>query len=90
MKPKTTLNLLKDFFSISIQKTIQFLSSFFEKKTWSSTFEMPYALSLVFNSFSTFSKHVLKNTTVKTDIGKKIKSAPPEENYYYRLRIAIF
>ena len=40
MKPNTTLNLLKDFFSKTIQKTILFLSSIFEKNALSNPFEI--------------------------------------------------
>ena len=83
MKPKTTLNLLNHFFSNIIQKTILFLPSFFEKKAWSNPFDIPYALSLVFNTSLAFAEPVLKIATAKTDICKNIKSAPPERNYYY-------
>lgn len=90
MKPKTTLNLLKDFFSNIIQKTILFLPSFFEKKMWSTPFEVSYTLSLVVYSSVTFAKTVFKITSSKTDMGKNIKCAPPEERYFYALQIANF
>lgn len=90
MKPKTTLNLLKDFFSDIIQKTIQFLLPFFEKKTWSDTLKFSHIFSLVSYSSITFAQAVFKITIIKTDKSENIKSAPPEEMYYYVLQIAKF
>jgi hypothetical protein len=89
MKPKTTLNLLKVFFSNIIQKTILFLTSFFEKKMWSNTIGITYSVPLVSYSSTTFAKSVFKITTTKTDKCKNVKNAPPEEKYYYALQIAI-
>jgi len=90
MKPKTTLNLLKDFFSKIIQKIILFLPSSFEKKTWSNSFEVSHILSLALYSSLTFAKTVFKITNDETDKSENIKSAPPEEKYYYALQIANF
>lgn len=90
MKPKTTLNLLKVFFSNIIQKTIQFLPSFFEKKTWPNLFGISYTLPVTFYSSIIFVKAVFNITTSKTDKNENIKSAPPEEKYYYALQIANF
>lgn len=89
MKPKTTLNLLKVFFSIIIQKTTLFLNTLFDKKIWSDTIGILPANSSVFHSSLIFAKSVSKTTTAKTDFGKSIKCAPPEENYYYVLQIVI-
>lgn len=88
MKPKTTLNLLKDFFSDIIQKTFLFLLPFFEKRTWSDTLKISNLLSIVSYSSVTFADTVFKITTIKTDKSENIKSAPPEEMYYYTLQIA--
>lgn len=90
MKPKTTLNLLKDFFSNIIQKTILFLTLFFDKKVWLIPFKFSQLPSLVFNSTKTFGKPVFYITTTKTDKSKGVKNAPPEEKYYYALQIANF
>lgn len=90
MKPKTTLNLLNDFFSNIFQKTILFLTSFFDKKVWLIPFKISHLLSLVLNSTMTFAQTVFNIITYKTDKTKNIKSAPPEEKYYYALQIANF
>jgi len=90
MKPKTTLNLLNDFFFNIIQKTILFSSPFFEKKAWSNPSDISYEDSFGFNSSLTFAKPVLNIATAKTDTRRNIKSVPPEENYYYILQIPIF
>jgi hypothetical protein len=88
MKPKTTLNLLKDFLSDIIQKTM-FLPSLFEKRTWSESSEVSSKLSLVFHSSLPFAETVSKITTTKT-VRKNIKGAPPEEKYFYALQIPNF
>jgi len=90
MNPKTTLNLLKDFFSNNIQKTILFLLSFFDKKVWSNSFKISDILSLVFNSSINSTKTIFHTTIPQTAELKNIKSAPPEENYYYTLKISNF
>ena len=90
MKPKTTLNLLKVFFSDIIQKTIQFLLPFFEKRTWSDTSKKSNILSIVSYSFVTLADSVFKITAIKTGKIENIKSAPPEDLYYYALQIANF
>ncbi|AOW10255.1 hypothetical protein [Flavobacterium gilvum] len=88
MEPKTTLNLLKYFFSNNIQKTIQFLLSSFEKKAWLDTSNSSRLLPVVTNPSMIFAKAVFKINTTKTIQLEEIKSAPPEMKYYYALHIA--
>ena len=87
MKPKTTLNLLKYFFSNIIQKKILFLSSFFNKKEWSIPFEISHIPLLVLKSSISFAESVLFITISKIEKNRKRKSAHPEKRYYYTMYI---
>lgn len=80
MIPKTTQNLLKDYFL----NMIQFIPSFFEKKVLLSHFEISYTPSLVYKSSKSFTNTILKTQAEKT---VKIKGAPPKA--YYTLYISI-
>ena len=86
MMPKTTQNLLKDYFSNIIQKAILFIPSFFEKKVLLTPIEISYTPSLVYKSSNSFTKTVLKPQVEKT---VKMKDAPPKA-YYYTLYISIY
>ncbi len=76
---KTTLNQLQDFFSNSIQKTIQVPSLFFEKKVYPLLLEISYTILSVFNIENPSGKIVF--ILLQTDQNRKIKGAPPEETY---------
>lgn len=86
MIPKTTQNLLKDFFSNIMQKMTLFLLSFFEKKIWL----LPFKISCISLLMSNSSKLLIKSVFgIPQQKNRKIKSAPPEE-VYYTLYILIY
>jgi hypothetical protein len=82
MKPKTTLNLLMDFFQNVFQKKIQFLPSFFYKKTWSISFEILCILFLVLHSSMSFAQSGLCRGTLKVEDNNYYNNVPPEGTYY--------
>ena len=90
MKPKTTLNLLKDFFSDIIKKIVLFLAPFFKTKSWAKPSEISKTQPLVFYSTLTFYKTVFQITIGKTNKSENFNSVPLREKYYYSLQISFF
>jgi hypothetical protein len=78
MKPKTTLNLLKDFLTNLIQKIILVCFSFFDKKVSLAT----YKIAIVFLLFSINSYSQACKATLQVEKNRFTQSVPPEGTYY--------
>ena len=78
MKPKTTLNLLKDFLTNLIQKIILVCFSFFDKKVSLAT----YKIAIVFLLFSINSYSQACKATLHVEKNRFTKSVPPEGMAY--------
>lgn len=80
MKPKTTLNLLKHYFSDIFQKIIQFSSVFFTKKTSLVTFKLVCIFIFMLFTVNSYSQSCKANLAVDHDLN--VGSCSPKGTYY--------
>jgi hypothetical protein len=82
MEPKTTLNLSIAFFSNIVQKTILFLTVFFNKKTTTIPSKISYIIFLVLCTAGSFAQSGSCNGTFQVEQNRNYSSVPPEGTYY--------
>jgi uncharacterized membrane protein len=85
MEPKTTLNLSIAFFSNVIQKTILFLTVFFNKKTNTIPSKISYIIFLMLCTVVSFAQSGSCKGTLQVEDNSNYTSVPPEGTYYTML-----
>jgi hypothetical protein len=82
MEPKTTLNLSIAFFTNVIQKTILFLTVFFNKKATTTPSKISYIIFLVLCTAGSFAQSGSCSATLQVEKDRNTRSTPPEGTYY--------
>jgi hypothetical protein len=82
MEPKTTLNLSIAFFPNVIQKTILFLTVFFNKKATTIPSKISYIIFLVLCTTGSFAQSGSCKGTLQVEDNSNYTSVPPEGTYY--------
>jgi hypothetical protein len=82
MKPKTTLNLSIVFFTNVIQKTILFLTAFFNKKATTTPSKIDYIIFLMLCTAISFAQSGSCSATLQVEKDRNTRSTPPGGTYY--------
>lgn len=82
MKPKTTLNLFKNFLAIELKKHILLFSAFAYKKVPLRPSMLLYASILLLNSSITYSQSSSCKATLQVEKNRFTQSVPPEGTSY--------